>query len=150
MGQQSEWSLYLRPLNGKYYAREVGGKRRLHSLRTKDEDLAKVAFDRFLDKQMPEENAKHLTMAKAHLDLVDPELSKRTWGELMNDWVNDKNLAPSTIERRTKELERGVFPLLKDRLLCDTTIEALIVEWKPRMGVFAKNTMRHLQNHART
>ena len=121
----------------------------MKTLRTKDKEVALLELAKLNDKELPEENAKHLTMAKAHLDMVDPELSKRTWGELMNDWVNDKNLAPSTIERRTKELERGVFPLLKDRLLCDTTIEALIVEWKPRMGVFAKNTMRHLQNHAK-
>ncbi len=148
MGQEIQWKLQAQ--RGIWGARQIGGSRKWKSLKTRDKEQAKLNLQKELgQKLLPEENAKHLTMAKAHLDLVDPELSKRTWGELMNDWANEKHLGASTIERRTKELERGVFPLLKDRLLCDTTIEALIVEWKPRMGVFAKNTMRHLQNHAK-
>ena len=147
MGEETQWKLFQK--RGNWYAREVGGKRRMRSLETKEKEVAKINLQTHLGQEvLPENSRKHLELGRAHLNLVDPQLSKRTWGELMTHWVNGEQLAASTVERRERCMDKGVFPLLKDRLLCDLSVEPLISQHLPAMGTFAKKSLRHLQNHA--
>ena len=82
MGQETKWKLMQH--RGVWYAREVGGNRRRISLKTKDEEQAKLNLRIELGEEiLPEENRKHLELGRAHMSLADPQLSKRTWGQLM-------------------------------------------------------------------
>ena len=147
MGQEVKWNMVQ--LKGSWYAREVGGKRQTISLRTKDEAQAQLNMRLELGQEvLPEENVKHLELGKAHLNLVDPRLTKHTWGDLYKKWLNQKHLGRSTKKRREEELSRGVFPLLKERLLCDLTVEALVTQWQSSLGIFAKEFLRLIQNYA--
>ena len=142
-----EWKLVWRKQRNQWVAREKGGKRRQIALKTDNEEQAKMLLKQKLGAEvLPEENRQHLEMAKAHLNLVDPEMAERKWSDLMKLWV-EKPPAQSTKDRREAEMGRGVFPLIKDRLLCDRTVESVILNNK--LGVFAKNSITQMQNLAK-
>jgi hypothetical protein len=129
-------------------ARQIGGKRKWISLRTKDKDQAELLFARKYGADvLPEENRKHLELGKAHLNLVDPGLTKHTWGDLYKSWANQKHLKSGTKERRRVEVTRGIFPLIKDKLLCDSTVQPLVMAWRENLGIYARETLRLIQNH---
>lgn len=147
MGAETEWTLWER--KGNWYAREVSGKRRMRSLGTKDEEQAKLNLQKELGEEiLPEENAKHLAMGKAHLNLVNPKLQQYTFGNLYKKWYGKKGLEPSTIQRRKDEVGRGIFKELKNRLLCDTTVESLIESRCDDLGIFARESLGELQRLA--
>ena len=78
------WKLVWRKQRNKWVAREKGGKRRQIALKTDNEEQAKMLLKQKLGAEvLPEENRQHLEMAKAHLNLVDPEMSERKWSDLM-------------------------------------------------------------------
>ena len=147
MGQESNHRLQAQ--RGIWGAREIGGARKWKSLGTRDKEIAEAKFrSEYGEALLPEENQRHSEIAKAHLNLVDPNLTARTWGDLQDLWAKQKHIGASTKERRSAELERGVFPIIRDRKICDRTVEAVIVEWQGRIGVFARNALRQMQNLA--
>jgi len=144
-----DWNLVWRAERNVWAAREKGGKRRRLTLKTTDQRQAEVLLlDKVGAKVMPREERQHLEMAKAHLNLVDPEMAERKWSDLMKLWT-EKPPAQSTKDRREAEMGRGVFPLIKDRLLCDRNVESIILENKNKLGVFAKNSITQMQNLAK-
>ena len=72
------WKLVFRAERKTWVAREKGGKRRQIALGTDNEEQAKVLLKQKVGAEvLPEENRQHLEMAKAHLNLVDPEMAER-------------------------------------------------------------------------
>jgi len=73
-----DWNLVWRAERNVWAAREKGGKRRRLTLKTTDQRQAEVLLlDKVGAKVMPREERQHLEMAKAHLNLVDPEMAER-------------------------------------------------------------------------
>ena len=146
MGQEVKWKLVQ--LKGSWYAREVGGKRQVKTLNTKNKETAKVKFRKsFGSEVLPEENNKHLSLGKAHLNLVNPLLTQYTFGDLYEKWINHRGNA-KTRERKKRDSERGILALLKERKLCDYSTEGMISGAAPELPITTRKQLGALQRLA--
>ena len=147
MGQEIRWKLVQ--LKGGYHAREIGGKRRSVSLKTKNEEEAKLNFKtQFGEVEISEEAVHHLAMAKAHLNLANPELTEHTFEQLYQKWYGAQHLEPSTRKRRKGEVSRGLFAKIAHHRLCDPKVKAVIEAVAPKLGIYARESLAELQRLA--
>jgi hypothetical protein len=147
MRQEISWKLMQH--RGVWYAREAGGKRSRISLRTKDEEQAKLNLKKELGEEiLPEENVKHFELGKAHLVLSNPALIDRTFGQLYKKWYGQKHLGHSSKKRRIEEVGRGLFAKIRDYQLCDPKAKAIIEAATPELGIYAREVLGELQRFA--
>ena len=128
--------------NGTYYYDDTEtGQRR--SLGTKDRDEAlRLVHAKNEALRQPLINRK---IGLAYLSATDPDLARRTWGDVMDDIVKDKT--GPTLKRYQTALKDNAYDLIVDKALVETLPGDLLEVL--RAGTICTNVyLRRFQDHA--